>query len=921
MPSFHLPVCLPQFLFLTIFFVLSPHDTVGESNSTSNPDDTGNQIGTAKVITWAPILDMILFSVFQGLAFYVVFLLLRRWDWKRNNFEVYETRQYTRQHRSPPPFGGKSAEEFGMQGGIILQALKSFGSSVFGWAINAYNVSHDDVLRCTGLDSYMFLRFLRLGFRIACFASVLGVFLLIPVYYTGGATGPETEEFNSLTLTNVLPGSSRLWASIICWYTFVIFLLKELRQEWLHFSPLRYDFLAKGDVDTKKDYRYAVLINNVPPELQSNYKLRQYFNKLFPNKVRQAHVCLDTKRLDKLVGERQKFIENYEKADAKIKAKPGKSPPKVRVGANICCQGGTKVDAMTHYLQEVDRLNIAVDDERRALHKFASGTEKIGVAQEISEVFPVSTPNSLPLDSPKMSPSTPLLAKGENKCDEQECVKLLPGEQEVTEHNKTCSRVLSSDEEATSKIERPLLPHNANPPTFGTTPQIFNTLPTLDIDEISTAPTAFVTFTSLVAKQSAVQCEINGKVDCMDVIPAPEPEGIIWENVPLPKKRELVMKFQAALLWSTGILFWAVPVTFVTSLANLDSIMRSLGVETIPSGFLYGIISGLLPVWALALLMYFLPSAIDFVAVKFIKMKSYAQVDEYTFFWHQLYQFANLWFLIIGGSIFNQIDELLNEPRSVIKLIASAMTGSSVFFLQMVIFGTFANFCMELSMLPRYGMTLVNWAIQKDTLTQRMLDEAKKPPSISWGVQLPPMIFIFLVSVVYMPIVPIMDVFVVPYFGLAYLVWKHQCLHVYAQRCEGGGVIWEVLFSFLMGCLYMAELIFVSLMVLKKGLVQGILGLILIFCTIIGHQHMKRTIIMPLKNLALEMAVAIDDDEGELELDERYLADYATAVEMQLYGQPVLKQSLGERSPMPYRRPNEVDTSTPPEERVNHVNP
>jgi hypothetical protein len=126
-------------------------------------------------------------------------------------------------------------------------------------------------------------------------------------------------------------------------------------------------------------------------------------------------------------------------------------------------------------------------------------------------------------------------------------------------------------------------------------------------------------------------------------------------------------------------------------------------------------------------------------------------------------------------------------------------------------------------MLPTYGVTMILNLINPEAArTQRMLDDAKKPPSIIWGQQIPRMVFVLLVAIVYMPIVPVMEWFAVVYFAGNYVVWKHQCLHVYAQEFEGGGdATWQKLFGFLMGCLYMGEIVFIGYMGIKVRLISN----------------------------------------------------------------------------------------------------
>ena len=498
--------------------------------------------------------------------------------------------------------------------------------------------------------------------------------------------------------------------------------------EWKEYAKRRYEFMAKGDADTDKEYKYAVLVENVPLEYRSNQKLREYLERLFPNQIRQVCVLQKTNQLNKLIQERQQNIETLEKAVAFTRAKPFKPAPQMKAGVTgifSTCKGGEQVDTIPYCQSEIDRLNSEIDKERARLH-------------DISDKL---------------------------------------HEQELSSSNRSFNP-LQSFKGAVKEDGQP-------------------------------ASTAFVTFTSLRAKQPAIQCELSGKVDNMDCQSAPIPNTIIWENILVPQASQMYYTVIAACLLSVGVLFWAIPVTFVTGLANLNSLLDSFGLPTLnESTFYYGIISGILPVVFLQLLMIVVYNAIEAFGKSFIRKKSMSEVDAYTFFWHQLYQFANLWLILIGGSIFNQLSELIENPGSVIKLIASALPGASFFFLNMIIMGSFFGVSMELSQFVPWIVNVIKGKLLPEPMqTQRMLDTNTKPPTIAWGRTLPSIVFIFLVTLIYMPIVPLMEVFALVYFGAWYLVYRHNCLHLYVQVNEGGGLIFETFSTFFMACLYTAELV------------------------------------------------------------------------------------------------------------------
>jgi hypothetical protein len=762
----------------TLLFITSSSSTTTTMADEQQQEETPIE---GAIVSWSGITATLIVSVAQTAAFYIFFLYQRSKEKKKNDFSLYEPRQYGRKHRSPAPFADN-------------------------WITHAWSVSQDVLRDSVGLDTFMYLRFLRLGARI----SAIGVFfsiVLIPVYATGDNRGNSTIEFNQLTLARVDQGSNRLWATVVFWWFFIYFILFEFWNEWKMFVEHRRRFMAHGDPDSNKDSRYAIRVEQLPEPNQTDLTLTAHFEELYPLQVRQANVFLEVEPLQKAIAERQEAIQQVEKATAFTIAKPEKPRPQSKIGSKVPCQG-EKVDTIEHFSAENTRLNTDIDSMRGG----------------------------------------------------------ILSEQEIAE---------SVDMEDAAIAEAPA--DEEDGPTY------------------TTSNTGMVIFTSLHAKQSAME----GDYKDIKVLPAADPGCILWENVAVPYKRQRLATLLAACVWTVGIVFWAIPVAFVVAIANLDSILKSLELPEIdPNTAAYGLISGLLPVIALAVLMAVLYLAIVAAGSKWIRYKSAPEVDAYTLFWHMLFQFANLWLILIGGSFFNQVDALIEDPTSIVDIIADALPGASVFFVNMIIVKGLGNFGLELSMLPQYGTTLIMSLLTPEAQrTQRMLDEGKKPPEILWGDKIPHHVFVFLVMIMYQPIVPLMEVFALMYFGGTYLVWKHQCLHVYAQSSEGGGVTtWQSLFGFLMTCLYMGEVVFIAYMGIKEAPGPAACGFVPLVVTILFHIYIHRKIIMPNKSLSLDVAADVDKNDGELERLE------GKSIEDKVYGQPALKGSQDEREPMPYRR-------------------
>jgi hypothetical protein len=795
---------------------------------------------TSTVVPWTGIWVTSLVGLAQGVIFYCFFLRKRAKDKAsyaavKNEesssdsesptraVDLYEPRQHTRRHRSPPAYGTS-------------------------WWKEAYALDDEETLRCVGLDSFMFLRLLRLGSRICALGTAFS-FILIPIYATGNARGIDTEQFNLLTLARVEQGSSwRLYVTVIVWWFFVAAVLIELWKEWVLYYRNRTEFLARGDIDMPREYRYAVCVEQVGNN--SDQALKRYFERLFPGKVQQTASCLQTSALEELIKERQKIILKLEAATAAMHAKPDKPRAQIKVQRK-------KVDAVNHYETEISRLNEEIDTTRSELCRAAG------------------------LHSPSSSMTQP-----------SETVSV--SEARLNNENKEHLSMEMDGNETSRNDQRS---RNANKPDDSEEVEERKEGEEAEENKVTTT-TAFVTFTSLRVKQAAIQCELTGNPDSMVVFPAADPNGILWNNIGVPFRKQNSMRFYAALFWMTGIMFWAVPVAFVTSIANFNSILKAFGVKPVnPSTGWYGLVSGLLPVVALMILMIVLYKAISAGATRFVRYKTCAEVDSYCLYWYMLFQFANLWLILIGGSLFIQINGILKNPTNLAGIIAKALPGASLFFVNMIIVSSFGAFGLELSMLKTYGVKLIMKLIKPEAArTQRQLDDGSKPPSLVWGQIVPPIIFIFLVVFLYMPIVPIVEIFGVVYFSGMYLVYKHQCLHVYAQEFEGGGeATWQSVFSFIMACLYTGEFVFIAYMGIKAAPVQGGMGFVPLIVTMLTHRVLIRKLIKPIRNLSLEHAADVDLSDGELSLE-------SSNVDILLYQQPALDPNEDERGPMPYRR-------------------
>lgn len=86
----------------------------------------------------------------------------------------------------------------------------------------------------------------------------------------------------------------------------------------------------------------------------------------------------------------------------------------------------------------------------------------------------------------------------------------------------------------------------------------------------------FVTFTSLTAKNQCVQMIHHEKPFVFQVTDAPLPEHVFWNNVGMSHQEQQMGYLLAQLLTAAFCLFWAIPVAFVSSLTEVESLKQAL---------------------------------------------------------------------------------------------------------------------------------------------------------------------------------------------------------------------------------------------------------------------------------------------------------------------------------------------------------
>ena len=127
------------------------------------------------------------------------------------------------------------------------------------WIRPVQTLTDDQIHEYCGLDILMFLRFQRVGIKVA-FVGVISAIILLPVYATGGnLQSGKRDQLEYLTMGNVPPGSPRLYASVLAAYAMTLTVLYFVWIEYKQFVDRKHKFMTEPNV-----HQYSILLEHIP---------------------------------------------------------------------------------------------------------------------------------------------------------------------------------------------------------------------------------------------------------------------------------------------------------------------------------------------------------------------------------------------------------------------------------------------------------------------------------------------------------------------------------------------------------------------------------------------------------------------------------------------------------------------------------
>ncbi|XP_042433980.1 CSC1-like protein At1g32090 isoform X1 [Zingiber officinale] len=390
-------------------------------------------------------------------------------------------------------------------------------------------------------------------------------------------------------------------------------------------------------------------------------------------------------------------------------------------------------------------------------------------------------------------------------------------------------------------------------------------------------PVAFVTFDSRWGAAVCAQTQQSKNPTQWLTKWAPEPRDVYWENLPIPFVSLSIRRLLISILVFLLVFFYMIPIAFVQSLANLEGLERVAPflrpvIETkVVKSFLQGFLPGL----ALKIFLYILPA----VLVMMSKMEGYfslSSIERKAAAKYYYFMLVNVFFgSIIAGAAFEQLYSFIHQsPTQIPATIGVAIPMKATFFMTYIMLDGWAGIASEILRLkPLVIYHLKNMFIVK---TERDREKAMDPGSIDFPENLPSLQLYFLLGLVYAVVTPVLLPFILVFFALAFLVYRHQIINVYNQEYESAGAFWPFVHGRIVVSLLIAQLTLIGLLSTKKAANSTPLLAVLPVFTIWFHRYCKSRFEPAFRKYPLEEAMERDIMERESEPNlnlKAYLAD------------------------------------------------
>ncbi|KAB5527645.1 hypothetical protein DKX38_021492 [Salix brachista] len=318
----------------------------------------------------------------------------------------------------------------------------------------------------------------------------------------------------------------------------------------------------------------------------------------------------------------------------------------------------------------------------------------------------------------------------------------------------------------------------------------------------SIMPAAFVSFKTRWGAAVCAQTQQSRNPTIWLTGWAPEPRDVYWDNLAIPFVSLALRRLVIAVAFFFFTFFFMIPIAFVQSLANIEGIEKALP---------------------------FLKPIIEILSG--LERRSAARF--------YIFQFINVFLgSIITGTAFQQLDNFIHQSATQIpKTVGVSIPMKATFFITYIMVDGWAGVAGEILRLkPLIIFHLKNFFMVK---TEKDREEAMDPGTLGFNTGEPQIQLYFLLGLVYAVVSPILLPFIIVFFALAYVVYRHQIINVYNQEYESAAAFWPDVHGRIIVAVIVSQLLLMGLLSTKEAAQSTPLLITLPILTIWFHLFCK----------------------------------------------------------------------------------
>lgn len=299
----------------------------------------------------------------------------------------------------------------------------------------------------------------------------------------------------------------------------------------------------------------------------------------------------------------------------------------------------------------------------------------------------------------------------------------------------------------------------------------------------------------------------------------------------------------------------------MAALSDLSTLQKYLPFLSVLGSLARSILQGLLPVFVVILFSIVLHMVMDFIARKVEKRKTHSSVQQEIFKWYFMYQIANVYLLLLAGSIFDSLESAINDPASIVTLISQSLPSVSVFFINFIITTWLGGVpLILLQAAPTGTLAFYRMCFNPLRVTRPMLKNGPFAPyEVEYGTALPDLLYVLCIVLLYWVIAPVILIFAAMFFFSSYMAYKYQFIFVTIRSYESGGQFFYGLYAYSMTGLLAASVLFMAYMGIKEGALQAPLMAPLPFIIIYCWRYTEKQYKVMSYNMPFDTAVKADE--------------------------------------------------------------